>query len=62
MNTTETNVCDQIINLLITDDIFINQEKTKKIITLLIEQKKQVSHLKKTNILLTDIINNIVKK
>ena len=32
----------------------------KKFINLLIEQKKQVSHLKKTNILLTDIINNIV--
>jgi len=62
MNTTETNICDEIINLLITDDIFINEEKTKKIINLLIEQKKQVSHLKKTNFLLTDVINNIVKK
>lgn len=62
MNTTETNVCDQIINLLITDDIFINEEKTIKIINLLIEQKKQVSYLKKTNILLTEVINNIVKK
>tara|TARA_B110000971_G_C20036026_1_gene514217 strand:+ start:5122 stop:5244 length:123 start_codon:yes stop_codon:yes gene_type:complete len=40
MNTTETNICDEIINLLITDDIFINEEKTKKIINLLIEQKK----------------------
>ena len=27
MNTTETNICDKIINLLIIDDIFINEEK-----------------------------------
>jgi len=57
----EHNYCDETINLLIKDDTFINNKKTKKIINLLIQQKQQLIHLKKTNNLLTDVINNLVK-